>query len=64
MEQFNLTVTNIGKLAITLVDAGSIVLGTPTIHAGPHPYAAYAVLLTNALSAQVVSDAMLMLWFY
>ena len=49
VEQFNLAVTDIGKLAITLVDAGSIVLGTPTIHAGPHPYAAYAALLANAL---------------
>ena len=49
VEQFNLVVTDIGKLAISLVDAGSIVLGTPTIHAGPHPYAAYAALLANAL---------------
>ncbi len=49
VEQFNLAVTDIGKLAITLVDAGSIVLGTPTIHAGPHPYASYCALLANAL---------------
>jgi flavorubredoxin len=57
VEQFNLTVTDIGKLAITLVDAGTIVIGTPTIHAGPHPYAAYAALLANALrpKAQFVS---------
>jgi len=49
VEQFDLTVTDIGKLAISLVDTGSIVLGTPTIHAGPHPYAAYCALLANAL---------------
>lgn len=57
VEQFNLAVTDIGKLAITLVDAGTIVIGTPTIHAGPHPYAAYAALLANALrpKAQFVS---------
>ncbi|MFO7802863.1 MAG: FprA family A-type flavoprotein [Desulfovermiculus sp.] len=57
VEQFNLTVTDIGKLAISLVDAGTIVIGTPTIHAGPHPYAAYAALLANALrpKAQFVS---------
>jgi flavorubredoxin len=57
VEQFNLAVTDIGKLAITLVDAGTIVIGTPTIHAGPHPYAAYATLLANALrpKAQFVS---------
>lgn len=49
VEQFNLAVTDIGKLAISLVDAGSIVLGTPTVHAGPHPYAAYCAFLANAL---------------
>lgn len=49
VEQFNLAVTDIGKLAISLVDAATIVVGTPTILAGPHPYAAYAAFLANAL---------------
>jgi len=49
VEQFNLTVTDIGKLAMALVDAATIVVGTPTILAGPHPYAAYSALLANAL---------------
>lgn len=49
VEQFNLEVTDIGKLAIALVDAGTIVLGTPTIHAEPHPYAAYCAMLANVL---------------
>jgi flavorubredoxin len=49
VEQFNLTVTDIGKLAIALVDAGTIVIGTPTILAGPHPDAVYAAYLANAL---------------
>ncbi len=49
VEQFNLTVTDIGKLAIELVDAGTIVIGTPTILAGPHPDAVYAAYLANAL---------------
>ena len=49
VEQFNLCVTDIGKLAMALVDAGTIVVGTPTILAGPHPYAAYAVFLANAI---------------
>jgi len=49
VEQFNLTVTDIGKLAMALVDAATIVIGTPTILAGPHPYAAYSALLANAL---------------
>ena len=33
--EFDLAVTDIGKLAIMLVDAGTIVLGTPTVHVGP-----------------------------
>lgn len=47
--QYNLAVTDIGKLAIDLVDAGTIVVGTPTVLAGPHPNVASAVFLANAL---------------
>jgi flavorubredoxin len=49
VELYNLEVTDIGKLATTLVDAGSIIIGTPTVLAGPHPLAAYAAFLANAL---------------
>jgi len=49
VEVFNLAVTDLGKLAMSLVDAGSIVLGAPTVLAGPHPLAAYAAFLANAL---------------
>ena len=49
VEQFNLIVTDIGKLAMALLDAATIVIGTPTFLAGPHPYAAYGAFLTNAL---------------
>ncbi|MDY0263155.1 FprA family A-type flavoprotein [Syntrophotalea acetylenica] len=49
VELFNLAIADIGKLAMTLVDAGTIVVGTPTVLAGPHPYAAYATFLANAL---------------
>lgn len=48
VEQFDLTITDIGKLSMALVDAATIVVGTPTILAGPNPYAAYATLLANA----------------
>ena len=47
--QFDLTDIDLGRLAITLVDAGSLVLGTPVVHAGPHPAAAYALQLVNVL---------------
>jgi flavorubredoxin len=49
VEQFNLVVTDIGKLAKSLVDAATIVIGTPTVFAGPHPNVAYAAFLANAL---------------
>ncbi len=49
VELFNLAVTDIGKLAMALMDAATIVVGTPTVLAGPHPYAAYAAFLANAL---------------
>lgn len=49
VHQFDLSVTDIGKLAMALVDAATIVLATPTVYAGPHPLAAYAAFLANAL---------------
>jgi flavorubredoxin len=49
VQQFDLADTDIGKLAISLVDAATLVIGTPTVLAGPHPNTAYAVSLTNAL---------------
>lgn len=49
VELFNLAVADIGKLAMALVDAATIVVGVPTVLAGPHPMAAYATLLANAL---------------
>jgi flavorubredoxin len=49
VNQFNLTDADIGKLAISLVDAATIVLGSPTVLTGAHPKVAYAAMLTNAL---------------
>lgn len=46
---FNLTKTDIGELAKSLVDAATVVIGTPTVLAGPHPAAVYAAFLANAL---------------
>jgi len=46
---FDLAVTDLGKLAIALVDAATIVIGTPTVHVGPHPAVFYASHLANAL---------------
>jgi len=49
VKQFELSTVDIGKLAIALVDAATIVIGSPTVLTGPHPCAAYATLLANAL---------------
>ena len=49
VHRFDLADSDIGKLAMTLVDAATIVIGTPTVLTGPHPAAAYAAILANAL---------------
>ena len=53
VKQFDLTVTDIGKLAMSLVDAATVVIGTPTVLAGPHPNVAYAAMLANALRPDI-----------
>jgi len=49
VKQFDLTVADLGKLAMALVDAATIVIGTPTALIGPHPNVVYATFLANAL---------------
>ena len=49
VKPFNLTQTDIGELAMALVDAASIVVGSPTVLTGPHPNVVYAAYLANAL---------------
>jgi len=50
---FDLTSTDAGKLVIALVDASALALGTPTVLAGPHPLAANAAILVNALKPRL-----------
>lgn len=49
VKQFNLAQTDIGKLVMALVDAATIVIGSPTVLVGPHPKVVYAAYLANAL---------------
>lgn len=49
VKPFNLPRTDIGELAIALVDAATIVVASPIVLAGIHPSAAYAAFLANAL---------------
>lgn len=46
---FNLTGADAGDLAMTLVDAATVVLATPTVLNGVHPAMANAAFLANAL---------------
>lgn len=49
VEVFDLAVADIGKIAMALVDTATIVIGTPTVLAGPHPKALYVTYLANVL---------------
>jgi flavorubredoxin len=49
VKPFDLPKTDLGELASSLVDAATIVIGSPTVLAGPHPAAVYAAFLANAL---------------
>jgi flavorubredoxin len=49
VKPFDLVKADLGKLAMALVDAATIVIGTPTLLVGAHPKAIYAAALVNAL---------------
>jgi flavorubredoxin len=53
VKQFDLAGADVGKLAAALVDAATVVIGTPTVLTGPHPAAAYAAFLANAIKPKV-----------
>ena len=53
VKQFDLAATDIGKLGIALVDAATIVIGSPTVMTGPHPNVVSAAYLANALRPKV-----------
>ena len=49
VERFDLAATDIGKLAMSLVDAATIVIGSSTVLTGAHPNVVYATYLANVL---------------
>jgi len=59
VQQFDLSATDLGKLAIALVDAATLVIGTPTFHRGPHPSVFYATHLANALRPKLAHVAVI-----
>ncbi len=53
VKQFDLATIDIGKLAIALVDAATIVIGSPTVLTGAHPNVVSAAYLANAIRPKV-----------
>ncbi len=49
VKPFDLTVTDVGKLAMAVTDAATVIVGAPTVLGGMHPSVAYAVYLYNLL---------------
>ena len=44
---FDLLVTDIGELAMSLMDCATLIAGTPTVHVGAHPAMYYAAHIAN-----------------
>lgn len=53
VKPFDLTKTDIGELAISLVDAATVVFASPTVLFGAHPGVVYAAYLANAIHPKV-----------
>jgi flavorubredoxin len=53
VKPFDMTVTDTGNLAMSLVDAATVVIATPTVLFGPHPQIVYATYLANMLHPKV-----------
>ncbi|MGD1004476.1 MAG: FprA family A-type flavoprotein [Methanoregulaceae archaeon] len=53
VKPFNLSKTDVGELAMSLVDAATVVIATPTVLFGPHPQVVYATYLANLLKPKI-----------
>jgi flavorubredoxin len=53
VKPFNLIGTDIGELALALVDTATVVVATPTVLFGPHPQVVYATYLANLLKPKI-----------
>jgi flavorubredoxin len=49
VDLFELATTDLGRLAMALVDAPTVVLGTPTLAGGPHPSVLHAAYVISIL---------------
>ncbi len=53
VDRFNLAVTDLGRMIMSLVDAATLVIGSPAILTGAHPSVVGAAFITNALRPKV-----------
>jgi flavorubredoxin len=53
VERFDLTTSDLGEIAMSLVDAATIVIGTPAVLTGPHPKTIEVAYLAGALRPKV-----------
>ena len=53
VERFDLSSIDLGRLAASLVDAATVVVGTPTVQTNPHPAMMSALYLATALRPKV-----------
>jgi flavorubredoxin len=58
-EVFDMAKTDLGKYAVRLVDAATVVFATPTVFVGPHPSIVYAAYLTAALRPKLKQAAII-----
>jgi len=49
VKPFNLTVSDLGEIAMAIVDAATVVVASPTVLTGLHPYTANILYIMNAL---------------
>ncbi len=59
VKPFNIPKSDIGEIAMSLVDTATVVIATPMVLAGAHPAAVYAAFLTNALRPKLKFVSML-----
>lgn len=59
VQPFDLTVTDVGELAMALVDAATIVVGTPIMLGNAHPLVGYACGLASLLKPKALFAAFL-----
>ena len=59
VHSFHMSKTDLGEYAVHLVDAATVIFGTPTVLVGPHPSIVLAAYLTAALRPKLQNAAVI-----